>query len=90
MIETDYPIGALALLLREDCLPERYHPLISRREELIAGLRRLGCRRKNEAAGSDPAVFISAPRICASHTDGIKIYDILVLAVSSICLILQV
>ena len=40
--------------------------------------------------GAIPAVFLSAPRICASHTDSIKIYDILVLAVSSICLILQV
>ena len=57
MIETDYPIEALALLLREDCLPERYHPLISRREELIAGLRRLGCRRKNEAVALPDGVL---------------------------------
>ena len=40
--------------------------------------------------GAIPAVFISAPRICINHTNSIKSYDILVLAVSSVCIICQV
>ena len=50
MVNTDYKIEAFGILLREDCLSERYSPLVGKREELISGLLRLGCRTKNDAA----------------------------------------
>ena len=50
MVNTDYKINALGLLLSADCLSERYHPLISCRDALIEGLCRLGCKTKNDAA----------------------------------------
>ena len=50
MIHTDYDLDALTVLLREDCLIQRYRPLISCREQLLSGLRRLGCRTKCDAA----------------------------------------
>ena len=50
MINTDYKINALGLLLSADCLSERYHPLIGYRDALISGLADLGCKTKNDAA----------------------------------------
>ena len=50
MIDPNYPVEAMELLLDPDCLPERYAPLIPLREALLSGLRTLGCKRKNEAA----------------------------------------
>lgn len=50
MINTDYPVEALNILLNEDCLSDRYHSLISFREDLIAGLKSFGCVTKADAA----------------------------------------
>ena len=50
MIITDYPIESLNILLNEDCLSDRFHPLIRIREDLIAGLKRFGCVTKSDAA----------------------------------------
>lgn len=49
MINTDYPLEALEILLDKNCLPERYFPLIGHKERLIPGLRRRGCRTKSDA-----------------------------------------
>lgn len=51
MISTDYGIDALAVLLQKDCLIDRYHPLVCRKEKLIAGLKALGCQKKSDIAG---------------------------------------
>lgn len=51
MIDTNYPIGALSILLDRGCLIERYYPLISCRDALLTNLPLLGCRTKNDAAG---------------------------------------
>ncbi len=50
MINTDYPIEALNILLNQDCLSDRFNSLISLREDLITGLKRSGCVTKNDAA----------------------------------------
>ena len=50
MICTDYPIEKLNILLNENCLSDRFHPLISIREELIAGLKGLGCVTKSDVS----------------------------------------
>lgn len=48
MISADYPIEALALLLDEGCLSERYAPLVSYKDVLLSSLPRLGCRVKSD------------------------------------------
>lgn len=50
MLDTDYPIGALSILLDRDCLPERYYPLVEKKDSLLPALRALGCARKSDAA----------------------------------------
>ena len=55
---TDYKIEALDILLREDCLCERYYPLIAHKKNLIEGLKGLGCTSKNDISGiSDKALI---------------------------------
>lgn len=49
MIQTDYRIGALPILLDSACLSEKYAPLVPHRDALAAGLRRMDCRTKNDA-----------------------------------------
>lgn len=56
-MNTDYCIEALEILLKEDCLAERYYPLIPYRTRLIAGFRSLGCRTRDEAAALPDEVF---------------------------------
>lgn len=50
MIDTDYPIESLRILLNEDCLSGRFYPLISIREDLIIGLKSCGCVTKNDVS----------------------------------------
>ena len=58
MMNTNYKIGALDVLLSKDCLSERYYPLIPHKEKLISGLRLLGVETKNDAAAlSDEALM---------------------------------
>ena len=57
MIDPDYRIEALDVLLDRDCLMERYFPLIPYRDALIRGLRRLGCVTKNDAAALPDGCF---------------------------------
>ncbi len=49
MINTDYLIESINILLNEDCISERYYPLISIREDIITGLKSLGCVKKSDA-----------------------------------------
>ncbi len=58
MIDTDYKITALGILLDESCLSERYYPLIAPKDALIAGLSTLGCQRKSEAEKLTDADFL--------------------------------
>ena len=48
MISTNYRIEALDILLDRECLPERYYPLIEYKHELVSGLLKSGCKRKND------------------------------------------
>ena len=57
MIDPDYRVEALEVLLDRDRLMERYFPLIPYRDALIRGLRRLGCLTKKEAAALPDMCF---------------------------------
>lgn len=46
----NYRVEAFAILLREDCLLQRYYPLIPYREMLLENLRGIYCVSKNECA----------------------------------------
>ena len=50
MVQTNYPVAAVAILLDRSCLPERFFPLIPYRDALLSGLPAAGCRTKNDAA----------------------------------------
>lgn len=49
MVNTDYKIEALAVLLDKSCLAERYYPLIPYQKALLRALPLLGCRTKSDA-----------------------------------------
>lgn len=58
MINEDYKIEALNILLQKDCLPVSYHPLTDGREKLLEGLKKLGCVRKSDVSRlSDEALL---------------------------------
>ncbi|MBQ0102372.1 MAG: hypothetical protein KBT31_06220 [Firmicutes bacterium] len=50
MINTDYDIGAIEILLDKSCISERYFPLIAHMEQILSGLRALGCGTKSDAS----------------------------------------
>lgn len=47
-MNTNYPIAALHVLLRADCLLARFAPLVPHRDALIAHLTALGCRSRDD------------------------------------------
>lgn len=50
MIDTNYNIEALDILLDKDCLSERYYPLLPYKNILVSQFRLAGCKTKNDAA----------------------------------------
>lgn len=60
MIDTNYPLDALPLLLEKDVLLARYHALMPYREALLLGLRELGCKRKNDVLALSDMGIIKA------------------------------
>ncbi|MCQ2425557.1 MAG: hypothetical protein MJ070_05375 [Lachnospiraceae bacterium] len=71
MISTDYGIDALDVLLKKDCLLDRYHPLIDGKEKLITGLKALGCLKKSDIAGIPDADLM---RIGLKDPDAIGLF----------------
>lgn len=57
ILQTDYPIAALELLLNRECMSERYYPLLIHKDQLLSGLKLLGCRTKNAAAALPEDAF---------------------------------
>ena len=57
MIDPDYRVEALDVLLDRNRLPERYFPLIPYRDALIRGLKQAGCVTKNDAAALPDMCF---------------------------------
>lgn len=49
MVNTDYRVEAISLLLNEDCILKGYYPLIPHKDRLIEQLKMLGCKRKSDA-----------------------------------------
>lgn len=46
---TDYNINAIEILLDEECLAERYYPLLRYKKALMTGLHAVHCKTKNDA-----------------------------------------
>ena len=59
MINTDYPVEAIGILLNEDCLLERYYPLVAYKEKLICGLKNLGCASKSDVSRVSDAELLN-------------------------------
>ena len=60
MINTDYPIAALKLLLDRACISDRYASLVPLCERLCAALAALGCRTKSDAAALSEQQLLQA------------------------------
>ena len=48
MLNTDYKIEAIEVLLNEDCILTRYYPLISYKDILVENLKKMGCYTKSD------------------------------------------
>lgn len=48
LLNTDYKIEAIAVLLNEDCILTRYYPLISYKDILVENLKKMGCHTKSD------------------------------------------
>ena len=48
MLNTDYKIEAIKVLLNEDCILTRYYSLISYKEILVENLKKMGCDTKSD------------------------------------------
>ena len=48
MLNTDYKIEAIKVLLNEDCILTRYYPLISYKDILVENLKKMGCYTKSD------------------------------------------
>lgn len=58
MVNTDYKIEAIDILLKEDCILKGYYPLIPYRDMLVERLKQMGCERKSDVQGlSDEALL---------------------------------
>lgn len=57
MIDTNYPIEALEVLLNKDCLSARYYPLVLHRDRILSRLLAMGCRTRLDAAALPDAAF---------------------------------
>ncbi|MEA4832271.1 hypothetical protein SDC9_60740 [bioreactor metagenome] len=49
-INSDYQIKGIGLLLNEDCILQRYYPLIQYKNQLIRNLLNIGCVTKNDCS----------------------------------------
>ena len=48
MLNTDYKIEAIKVLLNKDCILTRYYPLIPYKEILVKNLKKMGCDTKSD------------------------------------------
>ena len=48
ILNTDYKIEAIEVLLNEDCILARYYPLISYKDILVENLKKMGCYTKSD------------------------------------------
>ncbi len=60
MVNTDYRIEAISLLLNEDCILQGYYPLIPYKHELVEQLKLLGCARKSDVTRLDDEALLRA------------------------------
>ena len=48
VMNSDYKVEAIDILLNEDCILQRYVPLVPYKHKIIKHLKKLGCRTKSE------------------------------------------
>lgn len=75
----DYPIDALSILLKRECVCERYYPLIPRLPEVLTGLHQRGIERKSGAEGLPDAALaemgLNEPGLIALFRRFLSLYD---------------
>ena len=60
MLNTDYRIEKMKDLLNEDCILERYYPLIPYKNTLVDNLSKMGCLRKTDCMDLSVEVLLEA------------------------------
>lgn len=70
-MNTDYPVAALHVLLREDCTLARYAPLLPYREALIAHLTAQGCRTRSDCLALPDEALLPA---CLPDADALRLF----------------
>ncbi len=78
-MNTDYSIGAIEILLNEDCVLKRFYPLIPYKDTIIKTFNEMGFQRKSEIMKlSDEdlmCVFSSQPELSGLFRAFLKLYD---------------
>ena len=60
MLNTDYKIKAIKVLLNEDCILTRYYPLIPYKDLLVENLSKMGCYTKSDCMNLSDESFMDA------------------------------
>lgn len=79
-MNTDYPISAIKILLKEDCILTRFYPLLPYKNKLVEQLHKLGCQAKTDCMDlSDEALLAAGFPDCGMvqlFRAFLKLYDI--------------
>lgn len=59
-MNTNYEVDAIPILLRENCVPEGYEPLILYKQQLTDRCKAMGCKRKSDCLGLEDEALLSA------------------------------
>ena len=59
-MNTNYEVEAIPMLLNENCVVERYYPLIPYKEQLTKACKAMGCKRKSDCLGLEDEALLSA------------------------------
>lgn len=60
MVNPDYKVEAISILLNETCILKGYYPLIPYRDALVTGLKQLGIKTKSDAMACSDQVLLQA------------------------------
>lgn len=60
MLNTDYKIQAIKVLLNEDCILTRYYPLIPYKNILVEKLSKMGCYTKSDCVNLSDESLLDA------------------------------
>lgn len=78
-MNTNYRVEAIAFLLNEDCILQRFHPLIPYKNQLIMQLKSMGCQSKADCQALPDASLasagLSAPALIPLFRAFLGLYD---------------